>query len=101
MTLRCARCGEPWTMDSLHTETADRCRERGIVVDNWESNSPYSKVYDEVRKDFYARGCEALGNTHTKGGQPTEAAALIYELSGYDIDGAASDLEDFGHLLSD
>ncbi len=95
MTLYCVKCSEPWTFDSLHTEAAQRCHERGIEP----AGGLYMRVFNEVCRDFRARGCEALAASHGPGGA-TEAAAAIYEMSGTDMDGAASDLEYFRSLVT-
>lgn len=78
MDLLCPRCAEPWDNDTIH----DRATETG-------------STYREVATEFRATGCEALGSDHGEG-VADPAIATVYELSGDDMDGAASDLEDFG-----
>ena len=94
MDLICPRCGEPWDMDCLHDEAAERHTKDG---------GEYADVYASVAGDFRARGCLAL--TTAYGSQPgcvreqshsTLAASATYELLGDDMDGAAAMLEDMG-----
>lgn len=87
MTIRCPKCGEPWTFDSLHTEV-DRRKNGGLE----------SATFDEVRKDFYRRGCAALDECPCNEDKTTEIASMagaLYEMLGDTIDGAAAMLEDY------
>lgn len=82
MNLACRHCGDTYDIDTLHDQAA---------ADN--------KTFDEVRADFYARGCEVLdGHHHNEPLDPDKADGItaIYELLGDDVDGAAALLEDFG-----
>lgn len=84
MDIYCPKCGEPWDIDTLH--------------DVAEEND---STFDSVRVDFYARGCLALGTRHNEDVDDERAmiATVAYELSGDDIDGAASDMDDFFYLF--
>lgn len=75
MDIRCPKCGEPWEIDSLHDEAADR-------------GEDFAKIW----ADFCRRGCEALSTAHS----PTTASpvvAEVYNFFGDDVDGAAAFLE--------
>lgn len=76
MDIRCPECGEPWEIDSLHDEAA-----------------AHDQDFAQVREDFYARGCEALGTRHSHV-EASPAIAEVYQLLGDDVDGAAVLLED-------
>jgi hypothetical protein len=78
MDIRCSTCGEPWDIDSLH----DIAAENGTT-------------FDDARKDFRRRGCEALGTSHSDT-VAHPGIAVLAELAGDDLDGFAADLEDFG-----
>lgn len=93
----CPTCGEPWDLDCLHDEAEARVSEQPHL-----STEAYSKVFDDVRRDFYARGCAALATAYGPGSvctprriDRTAAAMAAYELCGDDLDGAAAMLEDF------
>lgn len=77
MDLFCPKCAEPWENDSLH----DRAKET-------------TSNYNDVAREFRSRGCEAMGTSHGEG-RAHPGIAIVYELSGDDMDGAASDLDDF------
>jgi len=93
MDLYCPKCGEPWENDTLHDEA-----------------KASGQTYRAIGRDFQSRGCEALtsyGAKHTDppiettdrtwGLKPQEAAALMYDLLGDDLDGAAAMLDDLGY----
>jgi len=93
MDLICPRCGEPWDFDSLHEEASAR---RVVYV-----NDGYRTIFARVQAEFRTKGCLAL--TTAFGSQDhcqphtsvlTEAAAIMYELCGTDMDGAAAMLEE-------
>lgn len=82
--IRCTKCGEPWSIDSLHDEA------------DWQEVS-----FDVIRRQFSLKGCEALGcgcNEATLGSNAATVASLAEELMGDDIDGIASMLEDAGMM---
>jgi hypothetical protein len=78
MDIPCPNCGEPWDNDELHWHARD-----------------FDSTYDEVRKDFQKRGCEALDAKCVPGRTNQGAvAAEIHALMGDDLDGVASMMED-------
>ena len=77
MDIRCPRCLEPWDHDELHERAAE-----------------LESTHDEVSADFRRRGCVALGGSPCERDGRSDVAAIIYELAGDDMDGAASDFED-------
>lgn len=76
MDIRCPQCAEPWEIDALHDEAADRGEDFAVI-----------------RADFYRRGCEALFTAHAPV-KASPAIAEVYQLLGDDVDGAAVLLED-------
>lgn len=118
MDVYCPRCGEPWDFDSLHDEaqarygvpfyvqSGDRYAIDRTPNPAYDSDA-YSKVYDLVRKEFQAQGCEAMREAFgahcsepstdtdsTFGLTRQEASAALYDLLGDDMDGAAAMLDD-------
>lgn len=80
MDVKCHTCGEPVDIFYFH----DVAEEQG-------------RTFDEVRADFYRRGCEALGDSHNGTTYEDGPAVLaLQELLGDDIDGLAAMMEDFG-----
>ncbi len=82
MDIYCPRCSEPWDTDEFHD-----------IADEQET------TYDEVRKNFRAKGCQALGmrpcaHQRTLRGDATSA---LMDMLGDDLDGVASLLDDFGY----
>lgn len=80
MDIRCPKCSEPWDIDTIH-----------------EAASEQGRTFDEVRADFYAKGCEAFGWSGpcaVTDRPKSDVASAIYDLMGDDIDGAASAFED-------
>jgi hypothetical protein len=77
MDLYCPKCAEPWDNDAIHEQAKEE-----------RSN------YQLVAAQFRMIGCEALGTSHGEG-VAHPGIAIVYELSGDDMDGAASDLDDF------
>ena len=84
MDILCIKCSEPFDMDEIH----ERASELGMPA----TEASFYKVLH----DFQARGCPALGGKHNEDGEPSPVAAMLYELLGDDIDGAAAMLEDYG-----
>jgi hypothetical protein len=80
MDILCPKCGEPWDMDDLHTETAER------------EPKNYDRMYRKVASEFRAKGCEALGAKHS-GNKANPGIRIIYDMNGDDMDGAASMLD--------
>lgn len=77
MDIRCPKCAEPWEIDALHAEAADRGEDFAVI-----------------REDFFRRGCEALLDSHVRRTKASPAIAEVYQLLGDDVDGAAVLLED-------
>ncbi len=50
MDIRCPCCGEPWDMDCLHEEVEHRGAQ----------DEEYEEVYNQVKSDFFKKGCTAL-----------------------------------------
>lgn len=109
MDLYCARCGEPWDMDSLHEEAGERygvpyyandADRRAYRTNPAWSEGAYSKVYRQVSEEFRAHGCSALrtfgANCEPAASERASAAGAMYDLLGDDLDGAASMLADLG-----
>lgn len=74
----------------------------------WHNQEEYEKYYNEIRNDFYSRGCRAMmfvgGNKDyckPKGSQKAQMAGAMYELLGDDLDGAAAMMEDYEYLFGD
>lgn len=73
MDILCPTCGEPWDNDELH-DVADE----------------QDRTYAEVAANFRVRGCVVFGLTCEPADPDARAGfAVIYELSGDDMDGAA------------
>ncbi len=90
MDIRCPCCGEPWDMDCLHEEVEHRGAQ----------DEEYEEVYNQVKSDFFKKGCKALtvyGPAQWCNGAPEDDIAFIYDLMGDDLDGAAAFLEDMGY----
>lgn len=81
MDLYCPKCAEPWDNDSLH----DAAKENGTS-------------YKVVANVFRSEGCVALGSKHGEGTAPA-GIAVLYELLGDDMDGAAAEFEDLHDLI--
>jgi hypothetical protein len=87
MDIYCPRCGEPWDMDELHFEAEDRA-----------ARGDKDATYESVARDFRRRGCAALGGqcSDSPNTDRAEAASILYDMLGDDLDGAAALLEDMG-----
>lgn len=84
MDLYCPKCAEPWEVETLH-EMADY------------TDSPTPITFHEANARFQREGCEAFGcphNTETMGSFRAQAAGVLSDLLGDDVDGIASMLED-------
>ena len=95
MNLICPKCGEAWDFDMLH-ERVDELKH------TWGHTGT---TYKDVARDFRARGCEALGESHSVAhdaadrkamAERTAIAEAAYEVMGEDMDGAASEFDDWG-----
>lgn len=94
MDVYCLKCGEPWEIDSLHDVAEERYDSKYCDCDY--SSEAYKKIFDQVRKDFFERGCVVLGTRCSKVVNPERAAATsaLAEYLGDDIDGIAAMLDD-------
>lgn len=81
MDVKCKRCGEPWEIDYFHDVAAEQ-----------------ETTFDQVRKNFYAKGCEAIevGMRCDVEYENGSLIAAAQDLLGDDIDGLAATIEDFG-----
>ena len=94
MDIRCQKCGEPWDMDSLHEEANARWPDKPWKKHGKHDQDEYERrYYNVVRREFYAKGCDALGG-HCAGTKAHPGIRALYEMLGDDIDGAASLMED-------
>ena len=84
MDIRCPICGEPWDMDELHE------------VYDGETHVPFKKAYAR----FMHAGCETFYCSHNEVPDvgKAQAAQVLMEIMGDDVDGVAADLEDFDYL---
>jgi len=101
MDIYCPKCGEPWDMDTIHEEVAERFDPTLWRLNGVYNQAAYDPLYQEVRKDFRRRGCVALGGSNcgpVADRRRAEAAAVVMDLLGDDLDGAAALLEDFEFL---
>lgn len=82
MDIYCPLCAEPWDMETLH----DAAAEQGTS-------------YQEVAAAFRVRGCNAIGwspcNPDTVGTLRAQAASVMFDLLGDDMDGVGAMLDDF------
>ena len=86
MDIYCPKCAEPIELDYLHD----------IADDD-------GSTFTEVLHAFQSDGCEAVHakcnpRATDRDRARASGAALMYELLGDDIDGAAAMLEDFEHM---
>lgn len=93
MDIYCPKCGEPFDHDCLHEEA--EARMHGAPAEG----PVYQETYQQVKHEFYREGCGALKAFGAKCSPAPDTnaaslAAMVYELSGDDLDGAAADLED-------
>lgn len=132
MDIYCPVCREPWDMDTLHdrvkelhpdmpwvvyqTDKPNRVPghndpfwyqqfpyeeiNKGIV--GWYLPDKYQEYYQPIRREFYAKGCEALGTTHYEDSpymnKDNSAISMIYELADDDLDFAATMIEDAEYM---
>jgi hypothetical protein len=118
MDIYCPTCNEPWDMDTIHEEIAERITSGDLapLPDRGDKFSgpqyeAYRKIYegyyDTVRGEFYRKGCKAM--YAFIGGEPSwcikperlavrlsrgEAMSALANIMGDDLDGIASTLED-------
>ena len=100
----CPVCGEPWDMDELHEVVTER---NPSIRWREQPTGSYEKAYDEVRVDFHKKGCVVFGTKHNemdgdllpgyKENAKFRAMATdaLMEISGDDLDGVASELQDY------
>lgn len=93
--MKCPKCGEPWDLDSLHDEVSERFGRWDPAAGRTVVEGEYEPLFREVRQDFAARGCRAIGG-RCSDTVANPAVAELYDLLGDDIDGAIALIEDFG-----
>ena len=111
MDIYCTRCGSAWDMDTLHDVIDERVA-AGIFAPLKKPETytgpeydvyskEYARYYDEVRDDFYARGCLSLTGWNTDHCKPDASAntrsmfmSAAIDMMGDDLDGIASMMED-------
>lgn len=86
MDINCPRCAEPVEIDYLHDVADDD-----------------GTTFTDVLHRFQADGCAALHSVcnprvSERDRARASAAAMLYDILGDDIDGAAAMLEDFGAM---
>lgn len=100
MDIYCRHCGEPWDMECLHDEIAERDPAAAKL-----RGDAYAAVYSAMRAEWQRFGCGAL---YMHLGRPSprfcgyavsdqrmaDASAVLGELLGDDVDGLAAMLED-------
>jgi hypothetical protein len=121
MDIKCRICGEPWDADCLHDEVAYKYPDKPwnteiepetkdvyTRLDNktgkWYNHQIYLPLYEEVRKDFSQRGCEALNASHnerTINKDKNDIYGQILDMFDADIDAAASGTEDYDTMWRD
>lgn len=110
MDIYCTRCGGAWDMDTLHDVIDERIKagmyeplEKPSVYYGPEYDAyakRYAVYYDEVRDDFYTRGCLSLTGWNVTcekhDGSNTRALAMsvMVDFLGDDLDGIASMMDD-------
>lgn len=98
MDIYCPICAEPYDMDELHEEIAER------VNAGTMPNLPreeYGELYDQIKDEFYSKGCKTFSWVKPEDCVPDTSgrayiAAALYDAFGHDLDGVASDLADLG-----
>lgn len=127
MDVYCRICGEPWDMDTLHDEIAERIAAgafqqlpdhndyRQGTEQYAKYRAAYDKCYDIVRNDFYSSGCSAMWafSGRPEGETPSwcvkkeptsdkltkgEAMSALIDLLGDDVDGIASMMDEAEYL---
>lgn len=123
MDIYCPICSEPWDMECIHEEIAERI-DMGVFAPlpdhdgyrQWtDQYKRYRAVYDEyyhtVRIEFRRRGCGAFWafSGHAEGDKPSwcapkesksgkltaaAASSVLMDLMGDDLDGVASMMDD-------
>jgi hypothetical protein len=121
MDIYCPTCNEPWDMDTIHEEIAERITSGDLapLPDRGDKFSGpqyeayrkiYERYYDTVRGEFYSKGCKAM--YAFSGGEPSwcvkpertgnlsrgEAMSALADIMGDDLDGIASMLDDAIYL---
>lgn len=75
----------------------------------WHNQQEYeNRYYNEIRLDFYGRGCKAMtwigGNKDyckPKAGGKALLASAAYDIMGDDLDGAAAMMEDYAYMFGE
>lgn len=91
MDIHCPTCAEPYEIDYLHDVASG--------LGTTDAPATFASVY----ADFRRRGCLALGERHgtvlpmdDEARYRADARSMLADLLGDDVDGYASDVEDFG-----
>ena len=108
MDITCPRCSEPWDMDTLHDAIEAKYPDKpwtGKPAPKGArlGDTAYSPYYEAMSREFRAKGCgvafaDFMGQPPTPCSRVdddrTQAARVLYDLLGDDLDGAAAMLED-------
>lgn len=117
MDILCPVCREPWDIDSIHEEVANRYPDKPWYLPEkdptdiyssyfneeqkgWYSQRAYEIYWEPVKTEFYRIGCKAMRSfnggvaDYCKPRPNSDVISVIYGLAGDDIDFAASALED-------
>ena len=104
MDITCPRCSEPWDMDTLHDAIEAKHPDKPWQGGNGTySETAYDPYYKAMSSEFRAKGCgvafaDFMGQPPTPCSRVdddrTQAARVLYDLLGDDLDGAAAMLED-------
>ena len=89
-------------MDSIHDRVSEFHPSRPWDIPGQPySQERYEKYYRPVQRDFQRNGCAAFGERcgPVDRSFKTQAAGMLYELLGDDLDGAAAMLEDLDGML--
>lgn len=110
MDIYCTRCGDAWDMDTLHDVVDERIKAGmyapldkpsvyyGPEYDDYSKK--YAVYYNEVRDDFYSRGCESLTGwnltceKHDGANNRAMLMSAMVDMLGDDLDGIASMMDD-------
>lgn len=99
MDIKCRKCGEPWDMDTIHEEIAERFP-HDVLLKASKDDQEYAKLYELVRIDFFNRGCAAFLGAKCNPDSVNENKELwetAYAEFGDDLDGIASIMDDMGY----
>lgn len=101
MDIYCPKCREPWDMDEIHEAISERYPnrpwEKKGAPGSRERQKAYEPYYEAMKKEFYREGCGIFGTTCSA---PAQGRSVLldelYDALGDDLDGLASEMEDFG-----